>query len=248
MRNFIKIFLSDYRNKCIGIYNKEFSDDFPFAVALQYAKEILLSNPTLWIGKMTYIGSDLENHDGCVYMFHCYACGEKTRVNKSSNRLFKKYKHRIFWRKKSVEDVLQEKLSLDDLILRIKLPQGFSPDNINGNGFYKYESGIPAGCFNFNEKMKFIGLNVYEIGQPRGNHYHFLKVEYTYVLAGTIETELTMIKHKWHEPEMKKITLNAGDLILFVPGFNHKLTATSQTAVAFEVCPQRFNPNDTYHL
>ncbi len=57
-----------------------------------------------------------------------------------------------------------------------------------------------------------------------------------------------MIEHKWHEPEMKKITLNAGDLILFVPGFNHKLTATSQTALAFEVCPRRFNPNDTYHL
>ena len=43
-------------------------------------------------------------------------------------------------------------------------------------------------------------------------------------------------------------TLNAGDLILFVPSFNHKLTATSQTALAFEVYPRRFNPNDTYHL
>jgi len=249
MKNFIKIFLSDYRNKCVGIYSKEFSEDFPFATALQYAKEILFTNPKLWIGKMTYLGSDLENNNDCVYMFHCYArCDETKRVKKSSIQLYEKYKHRITWKEKSPDDVLQEKLSLDDLILLTKLPQGFSPDNINGNGFYKYENNIPTGCFNFNESMKFIGLNVYETGKPRGNHYHFLKVEYTYVLSGTIEAELTMIEHQLHEPETKKITLNAGDLILFLPGFNHKLTAISKTALAFEVCPQRFNPNDTYRL
>ena len=253
MKNYVKIFLSTYEGKYISFLESPLINDFPFACALKLAKKMALSQPGKWIGKVTYLGSDYENSSGYVYIFHCYTREENAddlTVNCNLNNyiIYNKYKDRIPQANKSFNDPLQDKISLNDLILQTTIPEGFSPENINGNGFYKFENNLPTGCFNFQESMKFIGINVYEKDKPRGNHYHYLKVEYTYVLSGQIEAELAMIENEQHEAEIRKITLRQGDMILFLPGFNHKLTAITPLAMAIEVCPQRFNPNDTYRL
>lgn len=250
MRNFIKILLGNQNGKYISCLEEELISNFPLTYALELAKQkIAPYQPEGWLGEIRYLSSDFEKDSGHVYIFHCYTKEEKScdlsiKNNFDNYLIYEKYKNRI----PQTTKTLQDKVSLDDLIYQMVIPEGFSPENIRKNGFYKHESTIPTGCFNFQESIKFMGINIYEKDKPRGNHYHYLKVEYTYVLSGQIEAEIEMIEHKLHKAEIRKIILNPGDLILFLPGFNHKLTATTSSAMAIEVCPQRFNHDDIYHL
>lgn len=135
-------------------------------------------------------------------------------------------------------------LKLDDLIEISEFHKGRDLDLLaQGKDFYEDVDGYPAGCFNLPEDIKFLGLNIYKDGVPRGKHHHLIKTEYTYVLKGSIKTELYLID----DPTQRKdIILREGQMIYFPQRIHHTLTAINGDAIAFEASPQPYDENDYY--
>lgn len=138
----------------------------------------------------------------------------------------------------------KEKITLDDLIKISEFHKGRDMDILaEGGSFYENEDGFLSGCFNFPEEIRFLGLNVYKEGVPRGNHYHYNKVEYTYVLSGEIKAEFYLV----NDPSQKKeIILKAGQMAHFLPRHHHTLTAINGNAIAIEASPQVYDKEDYY--
>lgn len=62
-------------------------------------------------------------------------------------------------------------------------------------------------------------------GAVRGNHYHKLSVQYTYVVSG----QLTMLSQKVGEQKVEKHILREGDLMTHDPMEAHAMTADEDT-------------------
>lgn len=139
---------------------------------------------------------------------------------------------------------MKDNIKLDDLIKVAKFHKGRDLDLLaKGESFYENGDIYPSGCFNFPENIRFVGLNVYKQGVPRGCHYHLHKSEYTYILKGEIKAEFVLINDT---SQRKEIILHEGDVIHFLPGQHHTLTAINGDAIALEASPQIYDANDHY--
>ena len=77
-----------------------------------------------------------------------------------------------------------------------------------------------------NEKLKHVGIINTEKGVIRGNHYHKISKQYTYLLSGKFEILLA----KADSPaEVKKIILEAGGLITIPPLIIHRFEALEKS-------------------
>ena len=79
-----------------------------------------------------------------------------------------------------------------------------------------------------NEKLNHVGLIVTEKDSIRGNHYHKLSIQYTYVLSGKFEVLIA----KSDSPEnVKKIILGAGEIIIIPPMIIHRFRALEKAVI-----------------
>ncbi|MBQ8465768.1 MAG: hypothetical protein IJ545_07155 [Alphaproteobacteria bacterium] len=183
---------------------------------------------------------------GTHYVFQCYTDIPAGNGNfpEMITGIIAKYKRQITDNKRFAQEPLQEKITFDDLIDIKGFSKGKNIEELkNGNGFYETEENLYSCSLNFPESMNFAGINIFKKGQPRGNHHHLRKIEYTYVLRGKLKAEFYMSDDK---SQTKEMILEEGMLIRFLPGHHHTLTALTPIAVVLEVCPQKFDVTDIY--
>lgn len=242
------ILLTDPSGKPVGLIEKELAPgEYPSQTALALAHQEEHSS-LLITGNLRYLGCEQSIKNTIDYVFHLYSGKKSSLFLAYEEYLFDKYAQKI-----SSFDFMEDftlnfpdKVCLDDLIKITQMKISPQPDwNLlkNGSGFLNLEAPLPTGCINFPEAARFMGMNIFKQGVSRGNHYHLHKVEYTYVLQGEIKAYLRLIDNSSDE---KEIHLHAGDLVLFLPGSYHSLTAVSETAYVIEVSPLAFEPEDYY--
>ena len=78
-------------------------------------------------------------------------------------------------------------------------------------------------------------------GGVRGNHYHMVKEEWVYVIAG----ELVLVVEDIGSKERATFTLKAGDLAFVCTGIAHALEP-AEAGYALEFSTTRFNPADIH--
>jgi quercetin dioxygenase-like cupin family protein len=78
-------------------------------------------------------------------------------------------------------------------------------------------------------------------GAIRGNHYHKIKNEWTYVISGRLQLLLEDITTH----ERASLTMQSGDLAFVAPGVAHALR-TLEPGGAVEFSPLQFNAGDIY--
>ena len=79
-----------------------------------------------------------------------------------------------------------------------------------------------------NKKLNHVGLIVTEKDAVRGNHYHKLSIQYTYVLSGKFEV---LIAKSDSPTDVKKIILEAGEIITLPPGIIHRFKALERATI-----------------
>ena len=206
---------------------------FPSVIALNELNNFAAKNSEYKFSQMEYIKCDPN------YVFQCYS-----NMEPKNPKTGKGYFNLVPQAKLSSLLPLQKSICLDDIIKISHIDKGANIVSlINGNGFYDTTAEITHGSFNYPEAINFVGINVYQQNISRGNHYHYRKVEYTYVISG----EIIAIFRQIGTRKRHTITFKAGDLIRFLPGHHHILTSAKGNAIAIEASPQIFNRNDIYH-
>lgn len=242
------IILTDPSGKPVGSIEKNLkSDEYPSQTALLLV-QLEFNSSLLLTGHLHYLGCEQRFVDTVDYIFHIFSGKKPGLLSEYEGYLYGKYAKKIasFDFMEDFSKNLPEIVSLNELIQVTHLHTGSQPDwelLKNGSGFLNLDNTLPAGCLNFPDAVRFIGMNIYQQGIPRGNHYHLHKVEYTYVLQGEIKAYLHLIDNPLEETE---IFLKAGDLALFLPGSYHALTAVTETAYAIEVSPLKYEADDYY--
>ena len=79
-----------------------------------------------------------------------------------------------------------------------------------------------------NEKLNHVGIIITEKDAIRGNHYHKLSIQYTYVLSGKFEV---LIAKSDSSENVKKIILEAGEIIIIPPGIIHRFRALERATI-----------------
>ena len=206
--------------------------------------KILPAYPHNFISHLEYLGCWKQN--GLNYVFQCYTdipAGAGKFPDMISG-IISKYQKQIAENMALSHEPLQERITLDDLIDIKEFSKGKDIEKLQKEyGFYETEGNLYSCSMNFPESMNFSGLNIFKKGQPRGNHAHLRKVEYTYVLRGKLKAEFYM---QDNPQEKKEMIFEEGMLVRFLPGHHHTLTALTPIAVVLEVCPQKFDIKDIY--
>lgn len=219
--------------------------EYPSKIALKMANECRAEN--LLVGMPTYLGCECLWHTEGVlsYVFHIFSDAVDGFDRPKSARLLEKYRKKISTLKCSFEWFSEVKPADLVSVTKIPLSESFDKNALsNGSGFIGAAANPVTGCLNFPESINFMGMNTYLCGVPRGNHFHFHKVEYTYILKGKIQVDVCLAD----EPECRmQIIVKPGDLLLLLPGSYHSLTALTETAYAMEVYPQSYEPEDYYY-
>ena len=78
-------------------------------------------------------------------------------------------------------------------------------------------------------------------GQVRGNHFHKLRHEYFYVIAGNLAVQLQDVSAK----ESASVELQAGDMLFIKPGIAHALNPLND-GHALEYAAEPFDLADVY--
>src|SRR6476659_4130704 len=107
---------------------------------------------------------------------------------------------------------------------RLMLPQGELAQ------FYDEEEGV-----------RYIASIELKAGTVRGNHYHKMKREYVYVLAG----RLRLVVRELGTEKREESELEGGSLVFIEPGIVHALDVR-ESGVAVEFSANRFDAADTY--
>jgi quercetin dioxygenase-like cupin family protein len=107
---------------------------------------------------------------------------------------------------------------------RLMLPQGELAQ------FYDDEEGV-----------RYIASIELKAGTVRGNHYHKIKREYVYVLAG----KLRLVVQELGKGRQEEMELEGGSLVFIEPGIVHALDV-KESGVAVEFSVNRFDSGDTY--
>ena len=82
------------------------------------------------------------------------------------------------------------------------------------------ERGIISDILNKN--INHVGLITTEEGKIRGNHYHKLSTQYSYILSGKFEVLIAPVNNP---EDVEKIILNSGELIIIPPKIIHRFKA-----------------------
>jgi mannose-6-phosphate isomerase-like protein (cupin superfamily) len=80
-------------------------------------------------------------------------------------------------------------------------------------------------------------------GKVRGNHFHKLRYEYFYVIAGNLAVELRNLR----TDESASVELRPGDMLFIKPGVAHALNPLND-GHALEYAAEAFNLADVYPL
>lgn len=88
------------------------------------------------------------------------------------------------------------------------------------------ERGIISDLLN--EKINHVGLITTEKGVIRANHYHKLSTQYSYILSGKFEV---LTAHVDNPKDIKKVILNAGEIIIIPPKIIHKFKAIERAVM-----------------
>ncbi|HWW01442.1 MAG TPA: cupin domain-containing protein [Candidatus Acidoferrum sp.] len=91
------------------------------------------------------------------------------------------------------------------------------------------------------EAIHYIACIELRAGGVRGNHYHKIKKEWTYVIAG----KLLLILEDIATHERVSSTMEPGDLAFIAPGIAHALR-TIEPGAAVEFSQAQFNAEDIY--
>ena len=200
--------------------------------------------PHNFISRIAYLGCWKQK--GMNYVFQCYTdipAGDG-KFPEMISGIISKYQKQIAENMAFCNEPLQERITFDDLIDIKEFSKGKDIEKLQkDNGFYETEGNLYSCSMNFPESMNFSGLNIFKKGQPRGNHAHLRKIEYTYVLRGKLKAEFYM---QDNPQEKKEMIFEEGMLVRFLPGHHHTLTSLTPIAVVLEVCPQKFDINDIY--
>lgn len=79
-----------------------------------------------------------------------------------------------------------------------------------------------------NERVQHVGLITSTKNSVRGNHYHKLSVQYTYVLSGKFEVFVAKVDDI---KNIEKITLKAGEIITISPKIIHTFKAVEDSTM-----------------
>ncbi|MCK5149945.1 cupin domain-containing protein [Candidatus Pacearchaeota archaeon] len=79
-----------------------------------------------------------------------------------------------------------------------------------------------------NEKINHVGLITTEAGCVRANHYHNLSTQYSYILSGKFEV---ITSHSENPKDIKKIILNAGEIMIIPPKIIHQFKAIERAVM-----------------
>jgi quercetin dioxygenase-like cupin family protein len=101
--------------------------------------------------------------------------------------------------------------------------------------------GELAQMYDAEEGIRYIASIELKAGTVRGNHYHKIKREYVYVLAGKVRCVIVELGTGGKD----EIDLAGGSLVFIEPGIAHALDV-KESGIAVEFSPDRFDPVDTY--
>ena len=110
-----------------------------------------------------------------------------------------------------------------------------------GTGFVTGDNQIFSGLVHPAEDIKFIGYLQFIPDNPRGNHFHFRKIEYMLILTGKLHARFEIHNNS---NQIKEVILEKGQLMRLLPGCIHTLTAIDNKVDVIEFSPQRFISND----
>jgi quercetin dioxygenase-like cupin family protein len=101
--------------------------------------------------------------------------------------------------------------------------------------------GELAQFYDDNEGARYIAMVELKVGSVRGNHFHVLKDELIYVLAG----QLLLLLEDPSTKTRESVELMAGDVATISPGIAHALQ-TVHPGYAIECSKVRFDPEDVH--
>jgi len=123
-----------------------------------------------------------------------------------------------------------------------------SIDQANGNLFgveikkinpvFMDERGIISDLIN--EPICHVGLITTEKDAVRGNHYHNLSKQYSYILSGKFEVTIASSNDS---NNIKKVMLNAGELIIIPPKIIHRFKAIERAVMIDMISESRDGSN-----
>ncbi len=101
------------------------------------------------------------------------------------------------------------------------------------------EAGELAQVVN-GEEFRFLAYIEFKGDAPRGNHYHVLRTEFLYVIAGSLTAHYVDLE----DDDRASMRLDAGDLVRVEPRCAHAYAANGYTQ-AVEFANVLYDPADT---
>jgi dTDP-4-dehydrorhamnose 3,5-epimerase-like enzyme len=114
-----------------------------------------------------------------------------------------------------------------------------------GDGYIFPAVSNPVAVIHTKEDAKFIAVLTFQKDQPRGNHYHFDKIEYMTVLSGKLHVSCYLLDAK---DEVFEFILNEREQVKILPGCVHTMTAIDGDVYALEYSPNRYRMDDVVFL
>lgn len=130
-------------------------------------------------------------------------------------------------------------------VLKYSLPvfQGAPPADALGPKRLALPQGELANFHDSQEGIRYIASLELRPGTVRGNHWHQIKEEQLYLLAGS----LLLVVQERESAMREEIQLWPGDLVLIMPGIAHAMK-TLEAGYGIEFSRHKFNPTDVQRL
>jgi len=91
-----------------------------------------------------------------------------------------------------------------------------------------------------NNPINHVGLITTKAGAVRGEHYHKLSTQYSYILSGKFEVLIARVDNP---KQIKKIILNAGEIVTISPRTIHKFRAIEDSVMVDMISESRTGTN-----
>lgn len=225
------------------------------------------SNKSVKFSNITYLGSNIRyEYNRPEYVFHSKLIDNINNIKITEGKGFKiltineclklknlaphhkrfllKYQNLlsvILEKQKKLNDENNE-ITIEDLVTIEQLSNEKNLETLEkGTGFVTGDNQIFSGLVHPAEDIKFIGCLQFIPDNPRGNHFHFRKVEYMLILTGKLHARFEIHNNS---NQIKEVILEKGQLMRVLPGCIHTLTAIDNKVVVIEFSPQKFISND----
>jgi quercetin dioxygenase-like cupin family protein len=137
--------------------------------------------------------------------------------------------------------MMSEEVLLSGKVKIWRLPEVQPGVNEAGLKRLMLPQGELAQFYDDEEGVRYIASIELKAGTVRGNHYHKIKREYVYVLAG----KLRLVVQELGNGRQEEMELEGGSLVFIEPGIVHALDV-KESGVAVEFSVNRFDSGDTY--